>query len=201
MTGTIFSGSYSSGIVLSDPATQNPATIAARSYVGNSGTAVAHNGDAVYGAAGTVWNLLNYGSIVSDSGISLSAGVSMQSGGVVANGSAGSIVGQLAGVLISGAAGTIANFGAIAGSAYGVLLSAGGRVTNGQSGSSTEVISGARARRLHQGQRRYRCQFRHDRRVRPKRRPPPRRRQRDQRPERVIRRTDFRREAWRPDQW
>jgi hypothetical protein len=43
----VYTGTYVYGIVLSDPATQNPATVAATGYVTN--TTAAYNGDAVFG--------------------------------------------------------------------------------------------------------------------------------------------------------
>src|SRR5688572_17359400 len=136
MTGTLYTGAYFNGIVLNNAATQQPATIASTGYVGNTGTAPSYNGDAIYGQAGTAWNVINKGTIVSNTGNASSVGVHLKSGGTVSNGTTGAIAGQLAGIFIEGAAGTVTNSGTITGSAkYGVLLLAGGRVTNGKSGS------------------------------------------------------------------
>ena len=168
MTGTIFAGAYFGGIVLSNATAQNPATIAVGGYVGNTGTAAAHNGDAIYGAPVAAWTVYNYGTIISNRGASFtySVGIDLRGGGSVTNGSAGSIAGQLVGIgikggagtvanlgtisgnsvgiEIAGGAGTIANFGTIAGTtSIGVFLTAGGSVTNGRSGSSARRISGA----------------------------------------------------------
>ena len=56
-----FVGTYTSGIVLSNPATQNPTTVAATGYVTN--TTTAHNGDAVYGTNAAPWNFTNLGTL------------------------------------------------------------------------------------------------------------------------------------------
>ncbi|MGC2414021.1 MAG: calcium-binding protein [Stellaceae bacterium] len=142
MTGTVFTSSYFSGIVLSNATTQNPATIAAGVTIGNTGTA-AGIGDAIYGAPVTAWTVSNYGTVVSAASKSSSVGIDLRAGGVVTNGSAGSIAGQYAGLQIAGAASTVANLGTIAAfGVVGVYLRAGGSVTNGHSGASTGLISG-----------------------------------------------------------
>src|SRR5687768_360892 len=144
MTGTLYTGAYFNGIVLSDPATQKPATIGMTGYVGNIGTAPSHNGDAIYGQAGTAWSVINKGTIVSNTGNASSAGIHLKSGGTVSNQATGAIAGQLAGIFIEGAAGTVSNSGTIAGNAgHGIYLGGGGRVTNGKSGSPAALISGA----------------------------------------------------------
>ncbi len=57
MTGTIYSGG-NVGIRLTDPATQDPATI------DSTGTVTAATSPAaLYGAAGTAWVISNYGRI------------------------------------------------------------------------------------------------------------------------------------------
>ena len=61
MAGTIISGSHLTGIVLSNAATENPATIAAGGYVTN--TTTAYGGDAVFGLAGTAWRVTNLGTV------------------------------------------------------------------------------------------------------------------------------------------
>ena len=85
MTGTVFTGAYVDGIVLSNSATQNPATIAGTAYVGNTGAAPLYNGDAIYGKSGTAWNVVNDGTIVSGSASNSSVGVRLKSGGAVTN--------------------------------------------------------------------------------------------------------------------
>jgi hypothetical protein len=95
----------------------------------------------IRGGIGTV---SNFGTITaaSTSGV----GVELAAGGRVVNGASGSTAGLIsggsAGVDILGSAGTVANFGTIAGSGrYGVALFAGGRVTNGASGASAALIT------------------------------------------------------------
>ncbi|MGH7109404.1 MAG: beta strand repeat-containing protein, partial [Stellaceae bacterium] len=122
MAGTIYSGTYLNGIVLSSPTTQLPATIAATGYVTN--TSMLHNGDAVYGALGTAWTLANLGTIHSGD---IGDGVQLESGGYVAN--SGSISSSSRSVEIDNAAGTIVNSGVITGNT-GLYLRAGGIVTN-----------------------------------------------------------------------
>lgn len=80
----LFSGTYTNGITLNNPAAQNPATIAASGLVTNSGAAL-------YGGPETAWTVANYGT-VTGSGTS-GAGIIFKSGGLVENGATGLIVG------------------------------------------------------------------------------------------------------------
>jgi hypothetical protein len=93
----------------------------------------------IAGPAGTV---ANFGRITASTSVGI--GVYLRAGGSVTNGhsgsSAGLISGHSGGVVIRGAAGTVANFATITG---GVILGAGGSVTNGHSGSSAGLISGS----------------------------------------------------------
>jgi len=72
-----------------------------------------------------------------------SIGVKLTSGGTVVNYHGGSIAGYL-GVYISGASGTVANFGTIEGgfAGNGVYLHSGGSVTNGSTADSSALIEG-----------------------------------------------------------
>ena len=140
--GIIYPGTYTSGIVLSNPATQIPATVTATGRVTN--TTTAQSGDAVYGTNAAAWNFTNLGTI--DATGAVSDGVQFIAGGSVANGVGALISGVSTGVAITGAAGTVANFGAV--SATGsvgdaIQLGAGGSVYNGQNGSTAELITGA----------------------------------------------------------
>jgi hypothetical protein len=133
-SGVVYTGTYVNGIVLSDPATQNPATVAATGYVTNQ--TMTYNGDVIYGAPGYSWTITNLGTVKSTA---FNADcVHLTGGGVVTNGQSASttalIAGQGNGVDISGGSGTVANFGTIETGRYGVKLAAGGTVTNGQSG-------------------------------------------------------------------
>jgi hypothetical protein len=155
MVGTIYSGRYRigssgtyTGITLSDPTNQNPATLANYLY--------ANYGAAILGAAGTAWTVSNQGLII-DNGMSGAAGgygtannpggIVLPSGGEVVNGSTGSAgQGQLSGgfpyyaygriqettqgISISGGTGTVLNLGVITGAPIGVTLANGGTIIN-----------------------------------------------------------------------
>ena len=127
--GIVYTGTYIYGIVLSDPATQNPATVAATGYITNQTTN--YNGDAIYGAPGYPWTVTNMGTVKSTSN-----GVELSSGGTVNNfGTIDSGVGYpISGIVISGGSGTVTNFGTIVSGEYGIKLTAGGTVTNAQYG-------------------------------------------------------------------
>ena len=125
----VYSGTYVNGIVLSDPATQNPATVAATGYVTNF-----FHGDAVYGTPGYSWTLTNLGTIAGK--------VHLAAGGSVTNGQGALIkrrnVDNQFGVEIDGSSGTVSNFGTMG----PVHMTAGGSVANGQSGSTISLING-----------------------------------------------------------
>jgi len=141
----VYTGTYLNGIVLSNPATQNPATVAATGYVTNH--TGPHNGDAIYGAPVYPWTVANLGTL---NGPGYAAGLHLTAGGVLTNGQSGSSAALIEGnygVLIGGGVGTVSNFGKIfGGEGYffgaGVELAAGGSVTNGQSGSPAGLIAG-----------------------------------------------------------
>jgi fibronectin-binding autotransporter adhesin len=135
MSGTIFSGTYGNGVVLSDPGTQNPATIGTSGRISNSGTAL-------YGEAGAVWTVTNLGAVVGTAG----PGIVLAAGGTVDNiGIAALISGEGFGVgygvAIHGTnGGVVINFGMIESTStyggvvslgIGVGISAGGTVTQG----------------------------------------------------------------------
>src|SRR5579863_3495391 len=125
------------GIVLNNPATQNPSTLVAGGYVTNVTTQ--NSGDAVYGTDAVAWDFANYGTINATG--TASAGVDFRGGGTVTNAVGALIAGVENGVFIGGGAGTVSNFGTIAGSGAGsggIYLTAGGTVSNARGG----LISG-----------------------------------------------------------
>ncbi|MBV9825088.1 MAG: hypothetical protein JO001_05380, partial [Alphaproteobacteria bacterium] len=136
----IYSGTYRNGIVLSNPAVQNPTTITATAYVTNQ--TMSYAGDAVYGTNAAAWLVSNAGTIVG-TGQSVADGIRLVGGGTIVN--SGNITGALGGVDIAGATGTVINYGHIAGLgapgiyANGVYLQNGGYVANRGAGA---VISG-----------------------------------------------------------
>jgi hypothetical protein len=125
-----YNETITTGIVLNNPATQNPATLAAGGYITN--TTTVHNGDAVYGTTAGAWDFINYGTIKGKG--ANSSGIDLLAGGSVTNGAGGAISGAYRGVFIGGGAGTLSNSGVIRGTgAYGVgaYLGGGGTVVNG----------------------------------------------------------------------
>ncbi|HEX3881554.1 MAG TPA: hypothetical protein VHW66_02745 [Stellaceae bacterium] len=113
----------------------------------NAGTISGYSyGVEINGTAGTVTNLGTIEAISTGFGV----GVYLSQGGTVANGVSGSTSGTIGGdtygVEITGAAGTVTNFGTIeaisTGFGVGVYLSQGGTVANGVSGSTSGTIGG-----------------------------------------------------------
>ncbi len=107
-----YTGTYTGGIVLSNPTVQNPTTVTATGYVTN--TTTAHNGDAVYGTTAAAWNFTNLGTLNATG--ALSDGVFLSAGGTVTNGASGSasaLIEGYDGVRISGPSSTPGNFGTI----------------------------------------------------------------------------------------
>jgi hypothetical protein len=158
-SGIVITGTDTDGIVLSNPATDDPATVAATGYVTNP--TASQNYTAIYGAPGYSWTVANLGTIEgvgpymndqpSNSGGYASnqgfwfewypgIGVHLTAGGVVTNGQSGSSSGLIrgggSGVYIEGGSGNVTNFGTIEsledtiGSSVAVLLQAGGSVEN-----------------------------------------------------------------------
>jgi hypothetical protein len=120
MSGTTISGSYTTGITLSNPATQNPATI---SDTGNIDTTSA---SALYGTNVAPWSVYNGGTVIGHS-----RGVFLTAGGTVSNAASGLISSLYRGVDVTGGSGIITNAGSIAGGTLqGVRLANGGVVTN-----------------------------------------------------------------------
>ena len=144
MAGYTITGT-SRSVLLSNPATQNPATVVAGAYVTN--TTTRYQGDAVYGGSAAAWNFTNLGKINTPGADA--AGVFLSAGGIVTNGAPATtsalISGTPAGVEITGSTGTVTNFGTISATAFaGVYLRAGGIVTNGAAGTTSALISGSR---------------------------------------------------------
>ncbi|MGH7111578.1 MAG: hypothetical protein ACREFK_14265, partial [Stellaceae bacterium] len=132
--GIVYGGTYANGIVLSNPATQNPATIAATGIVtkqGAFGVAAKYN-TAISSEPVTAWSITNYG-IIEGLGVN-SAGISLAAGSSIDNiGTAALIAGYQDAILISSDAGTISNSGMIEATGSftnAITLAAGGTVTN-----------------------------------------------------------------------
>jgi hypothetical protein len=134
----ILAGTYTNGIVLSNPATQNPLIVTATGYVANTG-------NAIYGEANAAWTIENLGTISGNG--NAGTGISLAAGGTVTNGQSGAtgalISGYYNGIVVSGAPGTVVNYGSVlAGQANGVYLAAGGSVTNHRGASIDGYYNG-----------------------------------------------------------
>ncbi len=102
-----YSGTITTGIVLTNPATQNPATVTAGGYVTN--TTTAQQGVAVYGNNAAAWNFTNYGTINATS--TASVGLALKFGGNVTNAAGALIAGIETGVYLRGDIRSLANSG------------------------------------------------------------------------------------------
>jgi hypothetical protein len=132
MAGTIYGGTYTSGITLSNPATQRPVTV--------TGKISRANADAIIGTDAFAWTVNNLGTIENTG--TTGSGIQLLAGGTVNNENAGSvspggssgfslIEGYNDGVLMEFARGTVSNLGQIEGTGtagVGVnIFSAGGQ--------------------------------------------------------------------------
>ncbi len=157
------SGTYTSTYTL----TINPTTVTSTGVIHVNSTSAA----GIIGTSGVAWTLTNLGTVESVG--SASVGINLASGGLVTNGTSGSTAGYIdgttTGIQISGATGTVVNYGRVsqtgaagnnainlgaggtitnrgtiseAGSSNAINLGAGGGLTNGASGSTAGLITG-----------------------------------------------------------
>ncbi len=127
MSSTI-TGSNPNGVTLTDPS-ESPVTVTSAGSISSL-----PGGFALYGSPAVAWNLTNFGHITASG--TVSTGVLLEKGGTVTNGEAGGggyIAGGRQGISIAQAAGTVTNFGSVAGYAAGgtgIFLHAGGTLDN-----------------------------------------------------------------------
>ncbi len=138
-------GTYTTTQVLSSPTTDNPATVTSTGLIDVNTTISSYVG--LFGVGGYAWTVTNLGTVesVGYQGI----GIDLVSGGSITNGAISSttalIQGRRFGIVITGTAGTVANYGTIETPgtfSYGVFLTAGGSVTNGSVGATGALIDG-----------------------------------------------------------
>ena len=149
MAGTVYSGTYTTGILLSNPATQRPATV--------TGTITdSTTGAALYGNVDVAWTVINQGT-VENTGTTGGTAIQLGAGGTVNNQiqpsvspsgpTGGSLIEGYGGILIQGAAGAVTNLGSIKATgtnADAVYMTAGGTVSNGNASDTNASISGGR---------------------------------------------------------
>src|SRR5579862_3053018 len=82
--GGYYTGTVTSGIVLSDPALQNPTTIGAGGFVTN--TTTLDHGDAVDGSNAAAWSITNLGTIEGNPTLASASGIGLATGGFIVNG-------------------------------------------------------------------------------------------------------------------
>src|SRR5215470_10637718 len=136
---TTITASTTIGVDLTSPTFVNPVLI-------NAGVTVSNSGDAIAAGSGS-WTLQNRGR-VSGTG-AYANGIDLAAGGVVTNFATGLITGSSDGVRVVYAAGTVINYGSIAGLSVGpgylglgVELRSGGAITNKSGGTISGVASG-----------------------------------------------------------
>lgn len=137
---TTITASSTIGISLTSPAFINPVLINPAVTISST------TGDAIAASSGG-WTLQNNGQ-VSGRGV-FANGIDLSAGGAVTNFATGLVTGSSDGVRVFGAAGTVVNYGSIAGlatgpvySGFGVDLEHGGAVTNHSGGTISGYASG-----------------------------------------------------------
>lgn len=113
--------------------TNNPITF-------GTGTNINAPAPAVYGAAGTDWNVTNQGKLTGTDGIVLFSGATVANSGSITSTAANGF-----GIVITTGAGTVTNDGSITAlqsGAFGVVLTGGGSVTNNSDGVITSNRDG-----------------------------------------------------------
>ena len=125
MAGTTISGSYTTSVTLSNPATQNPATVSSTGHIN------ATSGSVLYGTNIAAWSIYNFGTLIGPA-----RGIFLTAGGIISNAATGLISGGYRGIDITGAAGTVTNAGSIAGGMQqGIRLTRGGSMVNASGGN------------------------------------------------------------------
>ncbi len=123
MAGVVLGGTYTSIVRLTDPGTQNPATVTV------TGVLMPGGGTALYGVPGTGWTIDNAGSIVAVAGF----GIVLAGGGALGN--TGLVSGTYAGLYVPAGAVTVTN--------AGTMLSADHAAVNGRGGGTLTNLAGA----------------------------------------------------------
>jgi collagen type I/II/III/V/XI/XXIV/XXVII alpha len=141
MGGKIYSGTYTTTIVLTSRPQQNPATLTGAIMV-NGTNAASDSG--FYSDAGGSFSITNLGRITVTGDTSY--GILLRNGGTIHNGgvgTAGYIRSDETGILLSGSVSTLVNDGSIIGAlGRGVFLQDGGTLTNGTVGATYATIEG-----------------------------------------------------------
>jgi hypothetical protein len=139
MAGTIYSGTYTSTILLTNPVQQNPVTLTGSILVNGTN---ASSDSGFYSAINALWSITNLGHITAHGDTSY--GIALLYGGAIQNGSASNtlaaIVSDETGILLTGQVSSVVNNGTIQGTAgRGVFLQDGGTLSNARGAS---VIGG-----------------------------------------------------------
>lgn len=132
MSTRTISTAYGAGYTLGPGSTT--LSITQTGYVGGTGVATGT-------IPGGAYTIANDGTVHAEGG---NVGINLQDGGSIANDSAALIEGAT-GIWIAGAAGSVANLGTILGAGlaeYGMLVEAGGSITNGSAADTAALIEG-----------------------------------------------------------
>ncbi|MBV9782635.1 MAG: Hint domain-containing protein [Acidisphaera sp.] len=138
MPGVTYAGTYNAGLTLTNPTTQNPATLTGLVTIAN-GTSAA-NGTGILGAGTYPWTIHVLGTVASTGPVGV--GVELAVGGVLTDGASGSAAGLISATTLgvyAPVAAAVSNYGSIESAGKAIFLKGGGSVLNGQGGA---LISG-----------------------------------------------------------